>query len=57
MVPADGRDDGGVAAPSAGPCPLEAPTAAQKLFETAGLPVQTFTVWVENRGLELLPLR
>jgi homoserine kinase len=35
----------------------EAPTAAQKLFETAGLPVQTFTVWVENRGLELLPLR
>lgn len=34
-----------------------APAAAQQVFEAAGLQVQTFTVWPENRGLELVPLK
>jgi homoserine kinase len=34
-----------------------APSEAQKVFEAVGLAVQTFTVWPENRGLELLPLK
>ncbi|MBS2032621.1 MAG: homoserine kinase [Deltaproteobacteria bacterium] len=34
-----------------------APAAAQLVFEQAGLAVQTFTVWPENRGTELIPLR
>ena len=34
-----------------------APAAAQKAFEQQGLVAQTMTVWVENRGLEILPLK
>jgi homoserine kinase len=34
-----------------------APQAVQALFESAGLPVQTLTVWAENRGLDLTPLK
>ena len=34
-----------------------APAAAQAVFEQAGLPAQTLTVWAENRGVEVSELR